>query len=58
MPHDYQTRTIDYNEEHPPEWATREEKQDFHPKRAAKIICEELRRAEAKLAGEGKISNK
>lgn len=52
MAHDYKTRTIDYNEEQPPEWATPQEKIDFYPKRAAHFICEEYRRAEAKLAAQ------
>ena len=50
MPHDYKTRTIDYMEEHPPEWATPEEKINFHPKRAAKLICAEIDRVEKLLA--------
>ena len=50
MAHDFKTRTIDYSEEHPPEWATPQEKIDFHPRRAAKFICDELRRVEAEIA--------
>lgn len=50
MPHDYKTRTIDYTEEHPPEWATPEEKINFYPKRAAKFICAEIDRVEKMLA--------
>lgn len=50
MPHDYKTRTIDYMEEHPPEWATPEEKINFHPKRAAKLICAEIDRVEKLFA--------
>lgn len=49
MAHDHKTRTIDYTEEHPPEWATPEEKMNFHPKRLAKFICIEIRKAEEKL---------
>lgn len=52
MAHDFKTRTIDYSEEQPPEWATPQEKIDFHPKRVAHFICEELRKAEAKLAAQ------
>ena len=57
MPHDYKTRTIDYMEEHPPEWATPEEKINFHPKRAAKLICAEIDRVE-KLFAEQKAKEK
>ncbi len=49
MAHDLQTRTIDYTEEHPPEWATDQEKIEFYPKKAAMFICQELRRVEAQL---------
>lgn len=49
MAHNYETRTIDYTEEHPPEWATPEEKANFYPIRAAKLICAEIRKAEDKL---------
>lgn len=50
MPHDYKTRTIDYTEEHPPEWATPEEKVNFYPKRVAKFICAEIDRVEKLFA--------
>lgn len=50
MAHDYATRTIDYTEDHPPEWATMQEKVDFYPKHAAKLIVAELRRVEAEMA--------
>lgn len=50
MAHDYKTHTIDYSEERPPEWATPQEKIDFHPKRAAWFICQEVRRVEAEMA--------
>ena len=52
MAHDYKTRTIDYTEKHPPEWATPQEKIEFYPKHAAKFISEEVKRAEAKLTAE------
>lgn len=58
MAHDYKTRTIDYTEEHPPEWATPEEKVNFYPKRTAHFICEELRRAEEKPAAEQNTDKK
>ena len=44
-------------EEHPPEWATPEEKINFHPKRAAKLICAEIDRVE-KLLAEQKAKEK
>ena len=56
MAHDYKTRTIDYTEEQPPEWATPQEKIDFYPKRTAKFICEEIRRAEERLAVKQKVA--
>lgn len=46
MAHDFKTRTIDYTQEHPPEWASPQEKIDFYPKRAAKLICLEIERNE------------
>ena len=49
MAHDYKTRTIDYSEEHPPKWASPQEKIDFHPKRAAKLLADEMRRVEAEM---------
>lgn len=58
MAHDLKTRTIDYTQEQPPEWATPQEKIDFFPKRAAKLICEEVRRAEEKLAAKQTADNK
>ena len=49
MAHHYETRTIDYTQEHPPEWATPEEKVNFYPIRAAKLICAEIGRAEDQM---------
>lgn len=57
MAHDYKTRTIDYTEEHPPEWATPEEKIRFYPKRAAKFICDEIDRVETEMAAENAAKN-
>lgn len=50
MLHDYKTRTIDYTEKHPPEWAMPEEKVNFYPKRVAKFICAEIDRVEKLFA--------
>ena len=50
MHHDFKTRTIDYSEEHPPEWATPQEKIDFYPKSVAYLFRQELRRVEAEIA--------
>lgn len=63
MPHNFETREIDYNEEHPPEWATPEEKIKFHPRRAAMFMCAEIDRveklfAERKAAEEAETKNK
>lgn len=52
MPHDLKTRTIDYREESPPDWATPEEKVNFWPRRAARFMCDEIDRVEKKLAAE------
>ncbi len=54
MAHDFKTRTIDYSEKEPPEWATPEEKVKFYPRRTAHIICEELRLAEEREAAQKK----
>lgn len=58
MAHDYETRTIDYSEDDPPEWATPQEKIDFYPKSAAHFICQELRRVEAEMAAKEAEENK
>lgn len=50
MPHDFATRTIDYREDNPPEWATPEERINFWPKRTARLICDEAERVEAEMA--------
>ncbi len=46
MAHDLKTRTIDYTMDHPPEWATPEERIQFWPKRTAKLISMEAERVE------------
>lgn len=50
MAHDLKTRTIDYTMDHPPEWATPEERIQFWPKRTAKLISMEAERVEKEIA--------
>ena len=58
MADNLKAKTVDTTEEIPTKPTTKENKADACVKRAARIITEELKRAEAKLAAEGKISNK
>ena len=58
MADNLKTKTVNTTEEIPTKPTTKENKADACVKRAARIITEELKRAEAKLAAEGKISNK
>ena len=57
MADNLKTKTVNTSEEIPTK-PTKENKADACVKRAARIITEELKRAEAKFAAEGKISNK
>lgn len=57
MADNLKTKTVNTAEEYPTK-PTKENKVDACVKRAARILTEELKRAEAKLAAEGKISNK
>lgn len=52
MPHDYKTKTVDYNEEKPPDWYTSEEQINYYPARAAWFVCREIDRVEALFAAE------
>jgi len=50
MPHDYKTKTVDYNEEKPPDWYTSEERINYYPARDAWFVCREIDRVEALFA--------
>lgn len=56
MPHDYKTKTVDYNEDKPPEWYTSQERIDYYPARAAWFVCREIDRVEALYAAKNAAS--
>ena len=57
MADNLKTKTVNTTEEYTTK-PTKENKAEACVKGAARILTEELKRAEAKLAAEGKISNK